>query len=310
VKIYSKPENRRANHEDYTVKIITDSALSPVLQKHFPDLTPHHVVLLIDQTLNVPDDFYVDKGINFRPLLSQIVSSELDVDRMDYLARDSYYCGTSYGHVDSDWLIANLTFYRNKENLNLALQRRALYTFDDFLISRYHMFLMVYFHHKAIIYDEMLLRYLKSPDCDFRLPSDLTEYLKYDDYRLQTHMNESSNHWAKLIASRQPYRMLFESHGAKNSEIKKLEGALTQAEIEVIKSSSTGKLSKYYAGEGEQAEPIFVVDQDGSSKPKVHLIEKTTEIFEKYREARHIERLYVSRLDYSGAQKIFEKLDI
>jgi len=307
IKIYLKKENRRANHEDYTIKIITDSELSPVLVKNFPDLSPKHIALLIDKSLPEDDEFFIDNEINIRPLLSQIVSSELDVDRMDYLTRDSYYCGTSYGHVDYDWLMANLTYYRNENKLNLAVQRRALYTFDDFLISRYHMYLMVYFHHKAIIYDEMLLRYLKSPDCEFKLPSDTSAYVKYDDYSLHSVMGKSENQWAKMISARQPYKMLYESHEQKNVEVGSLEKKLREKDIDVIRASSTGRLSKYYSGDASSTEPIFVIDKDNLSRQSVTRIEETTQIFDKYQDARKIERLYVSPKDYGRAQKALEE---
>lgn len=303
IKIYSKKENRKSNHEDYTIKIITDSQLTETLVNNFTDLAPKHVARLIDKSLFDDDDFFLDNGINFKPLLSQIVSSELDVDRMDYLARDSYYCGTSYGHVDSDWIIANLTYYQNEQQLNLALNRKALYTFDDFLISRYHMYLMVYFHHKGIIYDEMLLRYLKSSDCDFKLPSLMDEYIKFDDYRLHSHINESQNPWAKMIANRMPYRMLLESDDQKAQDIAKLEQTLGSKNIEVIHASSTGRLSKYY-GDQNSSEGIFVIDKENPINKKVARIEETTEIFNKYKNARKIERLYVSRDHFSEAQKI------
>ena len=92
---------------------------------------------LIDKTLPCPDDFFKDSGIDFRPILSQLVSSELDADRMDYLERDSYFCGTNYGKIDKGWLVQNLTFHKKDDKMFLALNRRALYAFDDFLISHH-----------------------------------------------------------------------------------------------------------------------------------------------------------------------------
>lgn len=306
LKIYDKKPSRRANHEDYTIKILTDSSLTPLLKREFPDLLPEHIACLVDKSIKSSDDFFEDKGIGFRPLLSQLISSELDVDRMDYLARDSYYCGTSYGHVDSDWLLPNMTYYRHQDNLYLALNRRALYTFDDFLISRYHMYLMVYFHHKGIIYDEMLLRYLKSKDCDFFLPSDIEEYVKYDDYKIHTHLAQSRNPYAQMISQRKPFRMLFESHDQKSKEVEDLEKLLEKNGIDVVRASSKGRLSKYYSGDTNHAYSIYVIDQDYSLKPVVRKIEETTEIFKKYEGARKIERLYVSLEDHTRAQKLLQ----
>lgn len=107
IKVYQDPSQggRRANHEDYTIKYITDSNLAEVIREKFPEIDPYHVACLIDKNLPAKDDFFIDGNINFRCILSQLVSSELDADRMDYLERDSYYCGTNYGKIDLGWLV-------------------------------------------------------------------------------------------------------------------------------------------------------------------------------------------------------------
>lgn len=104
------PNEQRASHEDYTIKFLTDSGLTQVLKTEFVDLQPIHVACLIDKEMISPDDFFLDQGVDFRPILSQIVSSELDADRMDYLERDAYFTGTNYGRIDTHWLIRNLKF--------------------------------------------------------------------------------------------------------------------------------------------------------------------------------------------------------
>ncbi|MGE0526473.1 MAG: HD domain-containing protein, partial [Bdellovibrionales bacterium] len=124
--------DQQANHEDYTIKFITDSSLTDVLRDQFPDMDPFHIAALVDKTLLLEDDFFKDGGLDFRTILGQIVSSEMDVDRMDYLERDAYFCGTSYGKVELNWLLSNLTYHPVQDVLHLALNRRALYTFDDF----------------------------------------------------------------------------------------------------------------------------------------------------------------------------------
>lgn len=297
--IRTSQEDRRANHEDYTIKIVTDSPLSADLEENFKDLSPIHVACLIDKELTCPDDFFLDKGINFRPILSQIVSSELDVDRMDYLVRDSYYCGTNYGQVELKWLIANLTHHEAHGKIHLALDRRAVFTFDDFLLSRLHMYLVVYFHHKSVVYDEMLIRYLKSPDCDFALPAKLDKYVHYHDYFIHTHMEKSPNKWAQMIVRQKPFRRLIETTSSKFAEkLELVQNKLDEHKIEYIRSSSTGRLSKYYGAGHGKSEKIYLVDNVNKfSKPT--LIEEGTEIFERYEKARKIERLYVSHKDYS-----------
>jgi HD superfamily phosphohydrolase len=93
---------------------VTDSEISKIISKYFPDISPVHVACLIDKELTSDEFVFLDGVINFRPILSQIVSSELDADRMDYLERDSYFCGINYGKIDKDWLVQNLTLHIKK----------------------------------------------------------------------------------------------------------------------------------------------------------------------------------------------------
>lgn len=299
-------KNRRANHEDYTLKFLTDSSITEIIRKNF-DFEPYHIACLIDKTLPSKDDFFIEGNNDFRPILSQIVSSELDADRMDYLERDSYFCGTNYGKVDIEWLIQNLTFRILDQKLYLAIGRRALYSFDDFLISRHHMHLMVYFHHKSIIYEEMLNKYLTSKDCHFFLPADINEYIKYNDYKLYEHLADSPNPWAQRIALRRPFKVLMELHNIGiNHRTEKVKKLLEAQGIDVIWASSHARLSKYHSGSPEdKAMDIYVVDQyDKWEKPTP--INDSTEIFKKYEGTRVIDRLYVAPEDYIEAEKIFQ----
>jgi len=311
VKVYEqsiKPEvnkNRRANHEDYTIKYVTDSKIAETIQTRFPDLSPIHVACLIDKNLKCSDDFFMDNGIDFRPILSQLVSSELDVDRMDYLERDSMFCGTNYGKIDQAWILQNMAPHLLDGKMYLALNRRALYAFDDFLISRHHMYLMVYFHHKSIIYEEMLNRYLTSSDCTFVLPSDIKEYTKYNDYKLHEHLASVDNPWAQRIAQRRPYKVLVELHNtAVNDRAENIKKVLEADGIDTIWASSKSRLSKYHTASAEdRALQIFVVDQyDRFDKPSP--IDQSTEIFSRYEGARIIDRLYVAPEQYAQAEKL------
>lgn len=311
VKIYQEQnvpdQNRRANHEDYTIKYVTDSQIATTISQNFPDISPVHIACLIDRTLKCPDDFFVDNGVDFRPILSQLVSSELDADRMDYLERDSYFCGTNYGKIDAHWLVQNLTFNRIENQMFMALNRRALYSFDDFLISRHHMHLMVYCHHKSIIYEEMLNRYLMSPDCTFLLPGDIQDYTKYNDYKLHEHLDSVNNPWARRVADRKPFRVLIELHSTnENSRPESIRHELGSEGIEAIWASSKNRLSKYHTVAPEQASPqIFVVDTyDRWDKPAP--IGQSTEIFKRYEGARIIDRVYVAPEMYVQAKKILD----
>lgn len=297
---------RQATHEDYTLKIILDSDLTPLLAKagHPHGFTPLHIAALIEPKIECRDDFFIEliqgEKVSFRPILQQLISSELDVDRMDYLRRDSTAAGVSYGQFDYDWLVANLTFHISGGKCLLALEHRALYSFEDFLISRFHMFLMVYFHHRAVIYDEMLKMYFSSNDCEYELPADIEKYAECNDSHLYNHLAQSKNPWAKRITEKHSYRMLLELHSgiptsktAATEQAKLLRGIqdlLKTNKIDSVTAKSTGELSKYFRKPGE---PIFVRYDNLYSATSFIPLEDCTDLFKKYGEKRFITRLYV-----------------
>lgn len=295
----------QANHEDYTIKFVTDSSLTEVLRQNFSDIDPFHIACLIDKSLQLEDDFFMEGGFDFRTILSQLVSSEMDVDRMDYLERDAYFCGTNYGKVELSWLMSNLTYHPNEGRLHLSLNRRALYTFDDFLLARHHMHLMVYFHHKSIIYEELLYRYFTSADCSFVVPSQIEDYVGCTDYALWQHLAQVDNPWARRMSERRPFRMLFELHtNSQTTRPARITEALENEGVSVIHSSSQARLSKYHGGsEADRGYQIFVVDKyDYKAQP--YPIEETTEIFHRYEDIRRIDRIYVPPEEYDRAEKI------
>lgn len=305
VPCYSHKKNRQATHEDYTIKFLTDSPLAEELKRQFIDMSPMHIAALIDSNIDTKDDFFIIDGINLRPICSQIISSELDADRMDYLMRDSYFTGTSYGKVDVEWIINNLTYHQVDDRLQLAMNRKALYTFDDFLISRHHMYLQVYFHHKAIIYDELLFRYLRSEDCDYKLPANINDYLLFTDYHLFEHLRNSNNIWAKRITNRKPFRVLLELHTmGEESKAESIQKLLQKEGVDVIHTSSSTRLSKYHSTAHQGFLQIYVKDQyDKTSLP--FPIEKCTKVFQSYEGTRCIDRLYVAPEQYQLAMKLY-----
>lgn len=304
--------DRKATHEDYTLKIILDSGLTPFLEKagHPHGFGARHVASLIDPSIQIEGDFFLEKvnreTLDFRPLLKQLISSELDADRMDYLRRDSLLAGVSYGQFDFDWLISSLTYFPQNGRCYLALQHRALYAFEDFLISRFHMFLMVYFHYKSVVFDEMLAQYFISPDCDYEVPSDIEKYCECDDAHLYSHLAKSSNEWARRITEKKPFRMLVELHSGipatktaaleQEKLLAKIRQNLAEQKIPYLAKTSTGELSKYFRKPGD---PIFVRYDNQYSAPSYIPLERCTDLFQRYSEKRSITRLYVSPENYA-----------
>ena len=214
---YLKNETRQVRHEDYSLKLILEEeGLAPVLKKMGLEASLVAQVLhpeFIGQKHGTKD-FFKHKGLNFLPLLRQILSSPFDVDRMDYLHRDSLFCGVRYGLIDFVWLIAQMNCsIQNKQNEDqvfLSIDSSALYTLESLILGRQHMRLVVYFHYKSAIYNEMLKKYSKT--CDWVLPSDLSSYLEYTDSRILEQLKkDKSNPWARRIVEKKPYFRLYEA---------------------------------------------------------------------------------------------------
>jgi HD superfamily phosphohydrolase len=120
------------HHEQRTVQVILDegSEIGALLKSYSGDL-PRNVAAIIEGT--------------FRPsALAQLVSSQLDVDRMDYLLRDSLMTGAKYGIYDLEWIINALAI--DEEADRIYVEARGLYAVEEYLQARYYMFRQVYFH--------------------------------------------------------------------------------------------------------------------------------------------------------------------
>lgn len=120
------------HHEDWTIKaVLSDETEVGQILRSFSAQLPADIAGII-------------KG-DFRPMaLAQLVSSQLDVDRMDYLLRDSLMTGAKYGIYDLEWIIKSLEI--DEENDRLYVSARGIYAVEDYLQARYYMFQQVYFH--------------------------------------------------------------------------------------------------------------------------------------------------------------------
>ncbi len=120
------------HHEEFTVDTVlsSETEVGKLLRAYSENL-PERVAAIIRGT--------------FRPMaLAQIVSSQLDVDRMDYLLRDSLMTGVKYGIYDLEWIIKSLSI--NEAGDHLYVSARGIYAVEDYLQARYYMFRQVYFH--------------------------------------------------------------------------------------------------------------------------------------------------------------------
>ena len=92
-----------------------------------------------------------------KPFLHQLVSSQLDMDRLDYLNRDSFYSGVSEGIIGSDRLIEMLQVH----NGNLVIEEKGIYSIEKFIVARRLMYWQVYLHKTVVSAEYMLIYALR-----------------------------------------------------------------------------------------------------------------------------------------------------
>lgn len=134
------------NHELWTIRIITDRStnLNKVLVENFDKDFPNDVATLIDKSSYKQN--YSDKGIDLSFVLSSLVSSQIDADRMDYILRDAIYTGVSYGKIDISRIIKSMTIKKNEDKYTLCVYEKYLPDIESYLLSRYQMHKGVYNH--------------------------------------------------------------------------------------------------------------------------------------------------------------------
>jgi len=125
----------------------------------------HHeaISLLFMNQLNIEFKGKLDlaiqvfKGEYHRQFMLQLVSSQLDMDRMDYLKRDSFYSGVAEGNVNSERLIQMMTVIDDV----LVIEEKGIYSVEKFLMSRRLMYWQVYLHKTSLVAELILMKILK-----------------------------------------------------------------------------------------------------------------------------------------------------
>jgi len=155
-----------------------------------------------------------------RNFLYQLISSQLDIDRLDYLKRDSFYTGVTEGNISSDRLIVMM----NVKNDELVIEQKGIYSVEKFLIARRLMYWQVYLHKTGLVAENMLVNVLKrakylaekghelyaSNSLNYFLyhqidqnnftKDTLAKFSKLDDYDILSAIKEWTNHSDKVLS--------------------------------------------------------------------------------------------------------------
>jgi HD superfamily phosphohydrolase len=207
------------HHEDWTRRIVLDKTteVNQILSSFDPDL-PEALSSLYAHTYSPA-------------FVSQLVSSQLDCDRMDYLLRDSLMTGAKYGMYDLEWVLHALRIDEHRDRI--YVESKGLYAVEEYLQARYYMFRQVYFHRTLRSAEAVLISALNRArsliECGslgFRMPGSVfekmltgedvttSEYLQLDDTDVMFRLKEWSRDGDPILAdlaTRLIHRRLFKA---------------------------------------------------------------------------------------------------
>ena len=186
--------------------------------------------------------------------LSKIISGQLDVDRLDYLLRDSYYCGVSYGKYDLGRIIDQLAIVDNK----FVVLHGGYEAVEQLIFARYQMYQQVYFHKTKRIFELMLRKCgeilkntgeIKYPEInELDSSQEIEKYTQYDDRWFLNLIFQSSNSKVQIIADmikkREPYWEVYSPNTFRNtSNGVKMEPYDPTPKLEPIQTALTNNLN-------------------------------------------------------------------
>ncbi len=285
---------------------------------------------LLDYGFDPKEIVAILRGKHREPVYNQLISSDLDVDRMDYLLRDALHTGVSYGAIDIHRIVVTLVV--DGEG-NLALLDKGIDALENFYLARLHMYKAVYYH-KTIVGYELLLRRIYERLCEeinddllFSSVSEVTRairngsiYLWNDSWliglmtRALKHGNVSKYTKELITAflSRQGYKVLMDRSHFESGQL----AAYRDPDVEELErlaeelraSLGTDDVFVFIddikiVDEDPQVAPHIVIEGKGS-KP---LPEVSNSIVNSLPRRYHIKRLYVMSFWYESAKRYLAK---
>ena len=209
------PEGKR--HEHYSSEIIASpelgigEAIDTQLAEW--DITKERVALMVHER---------DTGEVYEAgFVKELLDSAWDVDKMDYLLRDSMYCGVRYGSFDLPRLLDTFTLSVDVSsgNLQLGVDYGGLHAVEGLILARYFMFTQVYFHAVRRVYDFILTEFIKEilleESGEDHYPLNISDFLKWNDQtvlsKAYAKANERTTNMAWRLVARQHPRVAYDT---------------------------------------------------------------------------------------------------
>lgn len=285
---------RNMKHEDVSLEIIGRMA------EYLDDLYFIGATDLVVKLLkgNVPLEL---------KFLADILSGQVDADRMDYLLRDSLHCGVEYGNFDCLRLIECLTVHESDTGIELAIQRGGVHALEALILARYYMFTQVYGHRTRRIYDIYLVEFLRQQEFDF---NPLCKVCEHDDISTIVRLRQTAQKEkeegiigvATRLLSRHHHSVIFETSDfadirdkqQASSIFERLKEKYPQFEFIIDPDGCGGNIHKFYVdGDEEEGVYFYVITADGRKS----LISDESRIIGKIHKKFRAIRIYTNQKD-------------
>jgi HD superfamily phosphohydrolase len=318
----SKPPVEQYGHEDYSVEII-ERKLKDLIEQHPCNhrnyrITTDEITPLISKRTTAGSSTLFWKDI---------ISGQLDADRMDYLLRDSLHAGVSYGRYDHDRIVSSICAVRRDRQRQeessepkIAIMKGGMYAAEALIVARYWITKQVYFHKTRLACDYHIgqalgkilsfeaggsidIAYFPRPDSN----EELDKYLKWDDYRvMELLVGEKGGEHGRRLMTRNHYRLVCELEVSDASvgdltASKKRNDAIVADLGSMVKHDFSPKASWYKTNPTLE---LLVVDNDG--KTEIGLLSEHS-AFMKSINIGYLRFIYVDRDDSEKARAVYKK---
>lgn len=247
---------------------LENTLISNVSHEKISLLLMEKMNLELSGKLQMAIDIFTD--VYPKKFLHQLISGQLDVDRMDYLIRDSFFTGVSEGVIGYDRIIKMLTVH----NGELMIEEKAIYSIEKFLVSRRLMYWQVYLHKTVLCAEKMLVNIIRraravkaqapSPELNIFLQTEydesgieehLDDFCRLDDYDLLAAIKKWTFHSDKVLSVL--------CKGIVNRQLLKVKYSGTVIDSEIVEEK-TGLAMQYFNINKEEAKSLVFTGETGN----------------------------------------------
>jgi HD superfamily phosphohydrolase len=199
------------DHEEMTRRLIHTPEIEALFERHGDGISSADVTRLLHASPGPRAAASAARSTASERLLAQVISGELDVDKMDYLLRDGLFCGVRYGSYDLERLLDTMVPLADPDRgeWGIGVEEGGVHALEALVMARYYMFTQVYFNVTGKALELHLNAWLE--ETGRRWAADTERFLAEDDVAIWTTMRRSASLHARAVVAREHFPLAFET---------------------------------------------------------------------------------------------------